>query len=335
MLALANRTPYAAERSFVRDKAGVDHWVVAVKATFTLAADGNLTLADEQLPPLLAPEYFGEPGLSSLRYETDFSLMKPATDVVVNASAWAPHGRPVESLPVRVRAHRIDKTLMVLGHRLFYQGAGGMATTHARPFVQMPIRYESAYGGTDATSPDRSQHRLDARNPIGCGFATRGAHLEHKPAPSILYQSGNPATVGPAGFGALASYWSPRRELGGTYDERWAKEQRPLLPVDWNEQCLLSAPADQRTDGYLRGDEPIELVHMTPNGVFRFQVPKIFLAFRTHFGSRSEEHRSRLVTVIIEPDDRRVMVVWQTTLPVPLKQMDYLDKTVIEEKRYL
>jgi len=334
MLALSNRTPYAAERTFVRDMTGADHWVVAVKATFAVESNGTLKLADEQLPPLLAPEYFGEPGLSSIRYETDLTLMKPGTDVLVNATAYAPRGQAVDQLPVRLRAHRIDKTLQVYGPRVMYSGPLGITTTGARPFTRMPIRYEDAYGGTDTTSPEKSQHRADMRNPVGRGFATRAAHLEQKPAPSVVYINTDPSKPGPAGFGVIASYWTPRRELGGTYDEKWAKDQRPLLPLDWSEQSLMCAPSDQRSE-YLRGDEPVELVHLTPEGVFRFNAPKVFLAFRTFFGSKVEEHRSKLVSLIIEPDDRHVMAVWQTTLRVSLRQMDYLDKTVIEEKRYL
>jgi hypothetical protein len=67
MWTLFNKTPYAADRNWTRDKTGVHWWIVAVRATFDVDAGGRVTLADDQLPPLLAPEYFGEPGKSSLR----------------------------------------------------------------------------------------------------------------------------------------------------------------------------------------------------------------------------------------------------------------------------
>lgn len=334
MFVLVNRTPYAAERTFVRDKTGADHWVIAVRATFTVTSNGTLKLDDEQKPPLLAPEYFGDPGMSSVRYETDLTLMKPGTDVLVNGAAYAPRGRAVSELPVRLRAHQIEKTLMVYGLRVMYGGPMGLTTTDPRPFVRSPIRYEDAYGGSDITSPNRAKHRADMRNPIGRGFGKWSPELEHAPAPSVVYLNTPPSKPGPAGLGALASYWTPRRELGGTYDERWNKEQKPLLPLDWSDQSLMCAPADQQSE-YLRGDEPVELVHLTPDTVFRFQVPKVYLAFRTFFGSKTEEHRSKLVSLIIEPDDRRVIAVWLTNLRISLRMMDYLDKTEIREKRYI
>ena len=85
MWALDNRTAYAAERNWIRDKNGVHHWLVAVKATFDVALDGRLKLADEQPPPLLEPEYRGEPGSSSLRLDSDLLAVKPGTTVAVFA----------------------------------------------------------------------------------------------------------------------------------------------------------------------------------------------------------------------------------------------------------
>ncbi|WP_044281905.1 DUF2169 family type VI secretion system accessory protein [Myxococcus stipitatus] len=335
MLTLDNRTPYAAERAFVRDKTGIDHWVVIVKATYDIATGGVVRLADRQEPPLLESIHWGDPGKSSIRFETDFVLMKPGTDVLVNGTAHAPKGKAVAAVPIRVRVSTIDKTLIVSGVSVFYQGAFDLKVTKPFPFVSMPIRYEQAYGGSDTTSPDPKEHRADMRNPIGVGFATRSAHLADKPAPSVLYPAGDARKNGPAGYGAIPTHWSPRRELGGTYDEHWLTKQKPLLPTDWTEECLLCAPVDQRVAGHLHGGESVELVHMTPSGVLRFALPKVFLSFATHFGRKVEEHRSKLVTVIVEPDEARVLLVWQTTLKVPLRMMDYLDKTVITEKRHV
>ena len=65
MWALRNRTGYAAERNWTRDRDGVHWWVVAVRATFEIGAGGRLAPAGEQPPPVLAPVHFGEPGRSS------------------------------------------------------------------------------------------------------------------------------------------------------------------------------------------------------------------------------------------------------------------------------
>lgn len=104
MWAISNETAYAAERTWVRDKHGHHHWIVVVKATFEFGPHGKLRLADEQLPPLHEPEYFGAPGQSSVRYEADLIARKPTTDVIVNAHAHAPGGRPTQEVLVQLRA---------------------------------------------------------------------------------------------------------------------------------------------------------------------------------------------------------------------------------------
>lgn len=335
MWTLRNKTPYAAERSWVRDKAGEHLWIVAVKATFQILPDGRLKLADEQRPPLLAPEYFGEPGASSLRYEADLGLPKPTTDIIVNAHAHAPGSRPAPSVSVSLRVDDIRKSLLVHGERVYYQGATGLTTSNPRPFLSQPIRYEAAFGGADLSDPDPRNHRMDMRNPIGRGFARDRAELADRPAHTIEYPGTDPAAPGPAGFGALASYWSPRLELGGTYDARWEQTKKPFLPDDYDAGATLCAPADQRPQRHLYGGERFELVHLTPEGAMRFDLPKIYLTFSTSFGRRREEHRSRLATVIVELEDRCLMLVWQTALRVSPRDADYLDATVIEEKPYL
>jgi hypothetical protein len=335
MLALDNRTPYAAERSFVRDNRGQNHWVVAVKATFDIAAGGKLSLSDEQQAPLLAPEYWGEPGESSPRYDADIGLMKPETDVLINGSAYAPQGRPTRAVQVGLRFERVEKTLFATGPSVYFRAPFGVGFTEPQAFTQAPLRYESAFGGTDTSDPDPSRHRSELRNPIGTGFAVVESALEGKPAPTVMYSLDDPRAGGPAGFSALASFWSPRIDLGGTYDAAWNAEQRPLLPLDWKPESLLCAPPDQRAGTYLRGGESFELVNLTPQGVLRFTLPKIYLAFSTHLGAKVEEHRSKLVTVTIDADEPRLMLVWQTALPVALRQVDHLDKTVIKEKAYV
>jgi hypothetical protein len=335
MLALNNRTPFAAERSFVRDKSGADNWIVAVKATYTLRDNGALALADEQLQLNLAPVYWGEPGVSSIRYESDLTLLKPGTDVVLNASAHAPRGKAVTELAVRLRIGRIDKILRVEGPRYFRRSRWGVQAEAPQPFTVLPIRYELAHGGTDTTAPNPAHHCVDLRNPIGAGLAAAKVALIGHRAPSITYPHGDPAKTGPAGLGAIASYWSPRLEQGGTYDDTWAATQRPLLPLDWQDNCLLCAPPDQRVSGYLRGDEAMALSYLSPEAELRLQLPRVVLGFNTHFGSTVQPHRGRLVTVVVEPDDSRVLLVWQTALRVPLRMIDYLDQTDIFVKRLL
>jgi hypothetical protein len=332
MWALKNHTAYSAERNWTRDKDGLHWWLVAVRATFDIASGGRLVLADAQPAPVLMPEYFGEPGQSSLHYDSDLLAMKPGTDVLVHAHAHTPKGRPAETVPVSLRLGQIHKVLVVHGERTYVRGMLGVVPSRPQPFKTRPIRYEFAFGGRDVSDPDPIKHRLDERNPIGCGFGTRNAHVVGKPACTLEHPDGEPAKMGPAGFGPIDSSWLPRRKLAGTYDARWEQTKKPLLPDDFDPIFALSAPTDQRTEKPLIGGERVELLNMTPDGVLRFELPRISLEFTTRIGTRREQHGARLVTVLVEPEEKRLSLVWQSVLRVRAPEADYLDETEIVER---
>ena len=333
MWLLRNRTPYAAERSWTRDKHGVHWYLIAVRGTFRVARDGRLSLDDEQRPPVLAPEYSGAPGESSLLHDSDLLEEKPGTDVLVLGSAHAPRGRPAATVPVVLRVGALEKQLLVHGNRVYFDGAAGLGTTSPQPFLQQPIRYELAVGGADVSHPDPTKHSIDERNPIGRGFPPRAAVWANKAAHSIEYPSGSSSSRGPAGFGPIDRAWLPRRTLAGTYDAKWVESKRPLLPDDYDPAFGLSAPVDQRSAAPLTGGERVGLLNMSPEGTLVFDLPRVALRLTTKIGAKHHVHGSRPATVTIEPDERRVSVVWQSALRVPAPNVDDLDTTDIVEQR--
>lgn len=327
MWALDNRTPYAADRNWTRDKDGVHWWLVAVRATYLIDANGKLTLADEQLPPVLAPEHFGKPGESSLRYDSDLLARKPSTDVIVVGSAHAPKGKAAATVPVVLRVGTLEKTLIVHGERVYYDG---VSTTSPIPFTTRPIQYELAFGGSDFTDPDATRHRMDERNPVGRGVRKGAGTVAHV----IEYPTGDPRSAGPAGFGPIDWSWLPRRKLAGTYDAGWSKHKKPLLPDDYNPAFSLCAPTDQRLGQPLTGGERIGLLNLSPEGALVVELPTVRLEMRSHFGNKAVPHEpTMLTTVSAEPDDRRLSLVWQSALRVGPADLDYLDTCEIVERR--
>lgn len=311
MWALDNRTPFAVERAFLRDKNGAEVWVIAVKGTFEIARDGRIELAKLQLPVTKAPEFMGEPGRSSLRYETDLVLGKPTTDIVLHGHAYAPRGRPATEVTASMAVGPVRKSLRVIGDRIWKKDLLDFGLSSPRAFVAMPITYERAYGGYDRRAADPAEHRWEPRNPVGRGFYTRRHHRIGEPAPNILSMAGDDV---PAGFGPVAREWSPRVELAGTYDQDWQEKRLPLLPLDFDERFYQCAPPDQRAPKYLAGGESVVLLNLTPEGRLSFRLPTVRLSFFTDFGGDYATHRAVLHTVILEPDERRVQMVWHTHL---------------------
>jgi hypothetical protein len=332
MWQVENRTPFAAERGWVRDIDGAEVWLVAVKCTFDIKPDGRTEPSSEQPPVLRAAEYHAEPGVSSIKYETDLVLSKATTDVLVVGHAYAPGGSPVTDAIVGFRVGPVQKVLQVTGDRFW------VATGYSQPvpFLKMPLVYERAFGGVDRRSahPDRD---WDWRNPVGTGFAVSRDNLSKVPLPNVEYQEDRVRSwsdrPSPAGFGAVAGHWQPRCGLAGTYDEHWLESRQPLLPSDFDPRFWQCAPVDQQSPHFLRGGEPVVLRNLTPGGDLRFVLPKVYLGFETRFydGSRELHRERRLHSIILEPDYPRVSLVWHTSLLCHVK-MQKLDRTIITRK---
>jgi hypothetical protein len=288
MWRIDNRTPFAAERGWVRDREGAEVWLVAVKCTFDIRPDGTTAVAAKQPPVLRVPEFHGEPGQSSIKYESDLVQTKTTTDIILVGHAYAPGGRPVTELDVGFRVGPVRKVLRVTGDRTWQP----MGISTPQPFVKMPLVYERAFGGVDVKSsrPDRD---WDWRNPVGTGFAVARDNLTGRALPNVEYPSEAVSAWNdrprPAGFGVVAGNWQPRVRLAGTYGDEWMKTRQPLLPQDFDDRFHQCAPPDQQPPAFLRGGEPVVTHGLTPDRDLRFFLPKVYLGFETCFHDGSSE----------------------------------------------
>lgn len=338
MWQLDNRTPFAAERTWVRDRNGAEIWLVAVKCTFDIKSDGSTEVAKEQPPVTMAPEYMNpaDPVRSSLKYDMDLVRTKATTDVLVLGHACAPRGEPVTELDIGFRVGPVMKRLHVTGDRTW------RGNTPSKPelFVKMPLTYERAYGGFDPASVETVNPQWDVRNPLGTGFALSSLKIDGLKLPNIehpdqLIREWHDRPM-PAGLGPICTHWQPRARLAGTYDENWQRDRFPLLPEDFDDRHYQCAPFDQQAPQFLSGGEPVALINLTPNSQLRFELPRLFLGFETFFytDERQLHNRPRLHTVILEPDFPRVSLVWHSALPCHPK-VRKLNKTRIIQKQIL
>lgn len=336
MWVLENQTPFAAERAWVRDGNGAEVWVVAVKGTFIIKRDGSTELAEKQEDVCLVPQYRGEPGRSSLRYESDLIHKKLTTDILLNGHAYAPTGKQATQMDVMMEVGPIRKVLRIYGDREWVKGSMGLSMTPPQPFKRMPIVYERAFGGIDQKSSNPEKHGWEPRNPVGIGFALTPEHLAGQRAPNIE-DPREPLRSWehrprPAGFGPIANFWSPRLQLAGTYDDTWRKERLPLLPANFAERFYQCAPEDQQAPRYLTGGEPVTLFNLTSDGPLRFTLPEVCISFTTYFFTGEiREHGGVLHTVIAEPDVPRVIMVWHTNLECHSMALKLM-KTVIHQE---
>jgi hypothetical protein len=314
-MTLANATPFAVLAAPLAAPDGRDVVLAVVKATFRRDGRGRLVLADEQTPVRAGDvAHFPDADDSSILYPADLCVEKRGTDVVIVGEAVSP--RPAEAVDVAAQIRDRKVCLRVHGERVYYQGALGVAVGPAAPFERKPIVWERAYGGT---SPDKSA--VERRNPVGRGFGRSSSELVETPAPQIE-DPAHPITTAsdrpePVGFGAIGPHWSPRAEYAGTFDEAWKRTRMPRMPLDFDVRHNNVAPAALQFDPPLGAGDPIALLGMTLDGLWKIELPAmpVSLHGRYHDG-RVVTVRPVVDTVLVEPLEDEVQLTLRHAFPM-------------------
>jgi len=319
---IVNLSPFPAEIISSTDKHGEDWYLVVVKGTFRVRPGETPAAAEEQVPFFYADQHYGDPATTSIKYESEFALLKPRADVVVVGSAHAPRGRPARRFSVEVRVGTVHKRLDIVGDRSWRHGFGLRSRrTSPAAFTSLPIVYERAFGGAEVEKAKRPL--FDRRNPVGTGLIRRWQRRGS--LPNLSYPGERLRRPGqrlrPASLGFIGRAWAPRAGYAGTYDDAWRKDRFPLLPEDFEDRYYQGAPEDQGCD-YLVGGERVELVNLSPEGRISFQLPDLGLPLRFRFPGRTEEVPAVADTLILEPDEARFQVVWRARRPVTGKLLD-------------
>lgn len=320
----SNTTGMLAGLTVATDKEGRDHCVVVVKGTFTVGAGGKSELAEDQEPFVYADQHYGDPATTSIRYECDFARHKPKADIIVNGKAVSPTGKPVTHLTVTLEAAGLKKEIRVLGDRRWEGGMLGFRPTDPEPFVEMPLLYERAFGGSDHTHEKPKHHGTELRNPVGVGFHKNSDRkaIEGSPLPNLedpRHPIGKWSDAPPpVGFGAIGRGWQPRLKHAGTYDEAWLKDRFPFLPLDFDDRHFQCAPEDQQVPP-LSGGETVSCLNTSPAGLFSFRVPEARPPVLFRFTDRDRSGSPILDTLLIEPDRSRCLLTWRASVPLGRK----------------
>lgn len=298
--------------------------VVVLKGTFDFpACNGEaVALSRTQLDLVMADTFYGEPGYSATAYESEFCHFKPRCDVLLNGSAHAPGGMPVRKLRVGLRVGEMTKSFEVVGNRKWQAGLLGVSASDPESFVEMPISYDRAFGGSDQSHEDARKHGAFMDNPVGRGFHVNHAAqaIQGKPLPNTE-ESGQPVTkpdgsYRPMSFGAVPRGSTPRLRFAGTYDQNWIDNVFPFLPGDFDDRYFQAAPEDQQIE-YLRGGEEVVMLNLTPHGRTVFKLPAVDIPVEfTDAKYQRSEQQARVDTMLIEPDLGRLSLVWRTSYPL-------------------
>ncbi|NML16534.1 DUF2169 family type VI secretion system accessory protein [Azohydromonas caseinilytica] len=335
---LLNATRMVAGYTMGLEPSGRELLVVVVKGTFVLPKPGEaVRLHDTQLPLVMADTFSGEPGFSAPVQEVDFAPRKPACDVLLNGSAYAPGGRPVARVPVGLRVGTMHKHFEVVGDRVWEARLAEVRPSAPKPFVRQPISYDVAFGGADRESEDPAEHDAYLPNPVGRGWRKhlKNAWVDGRPLPSTE-APGEPVTwpagrYRPMAFGPLGRGWPARARYAGTYDDHWLAEVFPFLPADFDERYYQAAPADQQLP-VPKAPLDVTLVNLTPDGLRSFVLPHFEAPVHVfpRRGAR-EDLTATLDTLVFEPDQERFTMSWRVARPLR-KNMFELAQVMVGKK---
>ena len=319
MLQLENTTPFAADMAMFPNEQAVDTLYVLVKATFNI--NKKLTLSEEQFPPIVADEYWTEPGKSSIKYASDYHTGKPTSDIVMVGHAFAPMKNETRQLDVSLRVGDVGKTVRVFGDRHWSNGQ----ITQPAPFKTMAMVYEKAFGGMKVQ--EGMIKEVDQRNPVGRGFSGGRSveEMDGVPLPNledpndlITHHEQSPT---PACFGISAPHWLPRSSLAGKYDKQWETQRAPYLPEDFDKRFFNSAHPDLIYPGFLTGGELVEITNMHPNGNMKFNLPKVNVFSDVTIADKSVKLNFQIETLIIEPNQLKFSIVWRAAVACDKKYL--------------
>ena len=313
---LINHSPYKAGIVVDTDRDGADTLVLMVKATFDIEPDGNVRLAEKQRDIEWGDVSAGEPGASSVLYESDATWGRTGTDVALIGYAH-PKRLGDGQVDVSLRVGQLSKSARVFGDRHWERVLGGARMSFAEPFEKIPLVWERSFGGIDSTPTDPIYHALEARNPVGCGFHAEhsrvdldGARLPNIEDPRHLISSPSDRPA-PIGFGFVAKSWMPRISFAGTYDHQWQKTRAPFLPDDYDSRYTIAATEGLWAANGLHGGEVVDLLQMTPNGRLRFTLPRVNVLGSYLARVPITEFEMHLVVVFIDLVRMNLVLLWQ------------------------
>lgn len=328
-----NKTPYHFEPLFLQDEELRPQFVGLVKAAFRIQPSeiGPVIPMKEQIPAVLAGEPYGDPEKSSYKYEPECTPYKLNTDIVLIGSAKAPNENMTQ-FDCGFRVGEYTQIARIFGDRVWTKNVIGMSMSEPEVVSEMPLTFENAFGGVDTSVELKHGHPFEQKNPVGKGYHKNSKNcIPLSPLPNIE-DPNNLIThytycPEPVGFGFISPHWHPRSLLAGTYDEKWEKDRSPKLPIDFNPLFFNGATQNLMADGYLLGNEPVQVYNASAWPKLTFYLPDIAapsINIKLKNGT-SFILNTVLDTVIVNTDDMLLFLHYRTRVKLKNGPHDVAD----------
>lgn len=283
--------------------------LVVAKATFREKSPGVFEPDTDAPYPLYSEDQ--ETGFGLLPRD-DFPKFNSGVDIIVLGQACAPEGKPCASMRVSLHIGNSDYHLMVFGNRRWQKTSRGLTMTEPELFLNMPVNYEHAYGGS--VEFDHGNGYLTMyypHNPGGKGYIRDEDKAEGTPLPNIE----NPKDLindwkdqpFPACWSAMPLYSFVHGQRGVELKDANVRI-KPQFYARAHPELVLSG---------LKPGEKTVLSGMTPDFPFSFRVPGWTVSAFCRVGKQSEEQTARANTLVILPEERRFYMVYRFWFDFP------------------
>jgi hypothetical protein len=265
-------------------------------------------------------EYYGDRRTSSLRLANDISYFKPRCDIYfVDASARSKDGAPADGWEVSITVGHHRAAFKVESRSYWVRSSltNRWTIEKGEAFTELPLRYEFAFGGS---SPDK--RKVWGHNPVGIGYIPEEdlQSVREIPCPQIVScettQPQKPCLMQTIAAGPLAGHWLPRRELAGTFDEKWRETRWPFFPNDSSDDHFCCAPSFLQVPGYLNGNEHFMLSGFTHDKPIEGKLPGGLSPLLLMPSAAGKVYWSyfNLDTLVINPGARSASATWRATV---------------------
>lgn len=324
--AVENTSPFPHFAFLKTGPGGAGFGVLAVRATFDWVHNGEMTIAAEQSPVLIADLPDGAPEDGAIRLETDLVIGKPRADILVVGHAHALKGAPLSAWPVRIEIGEFFKELRVTGPRWWERDVMGHRLTPAWLVDRVRLSYRLAFGGirrniNRAAQPE--EDRFDA-NPVGVGFKGRFPVEEARwPAPQTEAIDAPIHSISecpqPEGLGPIARAWQPRRARAGLLTPAFVRDHPGELPDDFDWSFYNSAPPGLVYPEFLKGDEQVRTLGLFPEGSSSSRMPGYrAMAVLELASGVAVTVTPKLDTLTLDTDASQVYATFRVTAPIKL-----------------
>ncbi|NUP07198.1 MAG: DUF2169 domain-containing protein [Polyangiaceae bacterium] len=290
--------PLSARAVRWRQRSGELFYTIVAKLTFRLVP-GECEIAASP-DPLFDTDQPGEPP-AAIRACADLAPFKPATDVTLVGTGYAPRRQPAMHIVCRLVVGSVDKLIEAWTDRSFC--AEGDAIAEA-PRTTFRLSYERSAGGEGTD------------NPIGIETGAGGSIPSLQPAghPPIKRDDYVPAI----GFGPITASWPARERHLRAQDRTWIdRPDAAGMPAGLDATFFQTAPIDQQRQWPIQANERLVLENLHPDherlvtnlpGI----EPRVAL-----FAPREEVVKMVGDTLHIDTDRQIVTVTWRAQVRAP------------------